>query len=200
MVLSLEFDFKRLANLDNHIVQSDYYLVCIIVLISSPGVVVRFFQWNLISVQCYLGPALVTTKDAGDAVTLLQSLAGSTFDSSQLVLTACMGFQNVSETRLQELRNKHRPAVKASIEERSKGLRAWKDSKGLASKLYSFKHDPGCMMAGTNKLNQTVDSQINGEMSHVDTASANGNELYANIAGDVEIDSVPDLKEQVAYF
>jgi hypothetical protein len=32
----------------------------------------------------------VTTKDAGDAVTLLQSLAGSTFDSSQLVLTACM--------------------------------------------------------------------------------------------------------------
>lgn len=155
---------------------------------------------NLISVQCYLGPALVTTKDAGDAVTLLQSLAGSTFDSSQLVLTACMGFQNVSETRLQELRNKHRPAVKASIEERSQGLRAWKDSKGLASKLYSFKHDPGCMMAGTNKLSQTVDSRINGEMSHDDSASANGNELYTNIAGDVEIDSVPDLKEQVAYF
>jgi hypothetical protein len=32
----------------------------------------------------------VTTKDAGDAVTLLQSSAGSTFDSSHLVLTACM--------------------------------------------------------------------------------------------------------------
>jgi anthranilate/para-aminobenzoate synthase component II len=43
------------------------------------------------------GPALVTTKDAGDAVTLLQSLAGSTFDSSQLVLTACMGYQAIGE-------------------------------------------------------------------------------------------------------
>jgi hypothetical protein len=28
------------------------------------------------------GPALVTTKDAGDAVTLLQILSGCTFDSS----------------------------------------------------------------------------------------------------------------------
>lgn len=53
----------------------------------------------------------MTTKDAGDAVTLLQSLAGSTFDSSQLVLTACMGYQAVGEARLQELRNKHRPSL-----------------------------------------------------------------------------------------
>jgi hypothetical protein len=53
----------------------------------------------------------VTTKDAGDAVTLLQSLAGSTFDSSQLDLTACMGYQAVGEARLQELRNKHRPSL-----------------------------------------------------------------------------------------
>lgn len=49
-------------------------------------------------IQFCLGPGLVTTKDAGDAVTLLQSLAGSTFDSSQLVLTACMGHQNVNVT------------------------------------------------------------------------------------------------------
>lgn len=62
----------------------------------------------------HAGPALVTTKDAGDAVTLLQSLAGSTFDSSQLVLTASMGYHNVSEVRLQELRNKHRPAIRAA--------------------------------------------------------------------------------------
>lgn len=78
---------------------------------------------------------MVTTKDAGDAVTLLQSLAGSTFDSSQLVLTACMGYQNINKVRLQQLRNKHRPAVIAAIEEKSKGLKAWRDSKGLASKL-----------------------------------------------------------------
>ncbi|KAH9612910.1 hypothetical protein KSS87_001762 [Heliosperma pusillum] len=75
---------------------------------------VMLFQTALALMELY-GPALVTTKDAGDAVTLLQSLAGSTFDSSQLVLTACMGFQNVHEARLQELRDKHRPSVIAAI-------------------------------------------------------------------------------------
>ncbi|PPD87202.1 hypothetical protein GOBAR_DD15864 [Gossypium barbadense] len=55
---------------------------------------VMLFRTALALMELY-GPALVTTKDAGDAVTLLQSLAGSTFDSSQLVLTACMGYQNV---------------------------------------------------------------------------------------------------------
>lgn len=69
-----------------------------------------------------------TTKDAGDAVTLLQSLTGSTFDSSQLVLTACMGYPNVNESRLQELRNKHRPAVRAAAEERLSALRALRGS------------------------------------------------------------------------
>ncbi|KAG8096457.1 hypothetical protein GUJ93_ZPchr0013g34091 [Zizania palustris] len=44
------------------------------------------FRTTLALLDLY-GPALVTTKDAGDAITLLQSLAGSTFDSSQLVLT-----------------------------------------------------------------------------------------------------------------
>ncbi|GER49740.1 TBC domain containing protein [Striga asiatica] len=73
--------------------------------------------------QFCAGPALVTTKDAGDAVTLLQSLAGSTFDSSQLVLKACMGFQNIHEKRLRELRSKHRLAVFAALEERPKGLK-----------------------------------------------------------------------------
>lgn len=33
----------------------------------------------------------MTTNDACDAVTLLQPLVGSTFDSSLLVLTACTG-------------------------------------------------------------------------------------------------------------
>ncbi|AQK56927.1 Ypt/Rab-GAP domain of gyp1p superfamily protein, partial [Zea mays] len=54
------------------------------------------FRTALAPMELY-GPALVTTKDAGDAVTLLQSLAGSTFDSSQLDLTACMGYQAVEE-------------------------------------------------------------------------------------------------------
>lgn len=73
----------------------------------------------------------MTTKDAGDAVTLLQSLAGSTFDSSQLVLTGCMGYQNVKEARLQELRNKYRSTVKAALEERSKCIKGWRDSQDL---------------------------------------------------------------------
>ncbi|XP_076900118.1 uncharacterized protein LOC143554164 [Bidens hawaiensis] len=110
---------------------------------------VMLFRTALALMELY-GPALVTTKDAGDAVTLLQSLTGSTFDSSQLVLTACMGYPNVYEERLQELRNKHRPAVQAALEERSKGLNMWKDSKltnGALSRMNSNSSstDESCM-------------------------------------------------------
>ncbi|GFP82808.1 tbc1 domain family member 8b [Phtheirospermum japonicum] len=111
-----------------------------------------------------LGPALVTTKDAGDAVTLFQSLAGSTFDSSQLVLTACMGYQNVHEERLQELRNKHRPAVRAALEERY--------SQGPGSKLYNLKQGSG---------------------------SADVDELYTSLNGEMELDPAKDLQEQVVW-
>lgn len=141
---------------------------------------------------------MVTTKDAGDAVTLLQSLAGSTFDSSQLVLTACMGYQNVNETRLRELRNKHRPVVIAAVEERSKGLRAWRDSQGLASKLYNFKQDPKSIMI-EKKGQRLVDAQTNGNLSRSESGSSNADEILISLTGDGEIDSLPDLQEQVAY-
>ncbi|KAA8539381.1 hypothetical protein F0562_026073 [Nyssa sinensis] len=157
---------------------------------------VMLFRTALALMELY-GPALVTTKDAGDAVTLLQSLAGSTFDSSQLVLTACMGYQNVNEARLQEMRNKHRPAVRATVEERLKGLQILRDSQGLASKLYSFKHDPGSVMI--EKTNKLVDSQTNGDISHMKSGSANADEFLMSLTGDVEIDSVPDLQEQVVW-
>lgn len=149
--------------------------------------------------QLLVGPALVTTKDAGDAVTLLQSLAGSTFDSSQLVLTACMGFQNVNESRLQELRSKHRPAVIAAVEERLKGLQAWRDSQGLASKLYKFKQDSKSMLIETNKGAQIINKQTNGNLSRSESGSTNADEVLINLTGDVEIDSVPDLQDQVGY-
>lgn len=154
---------------------------------------------NLISLFFFFfaGPALVTTKDAGDAVTLLQSLTGSTFDSSQLVLTACMGYQNVNEKRLQELRNKHRAAVIAAVEERSKGLRAWRDSQGLASKLYGFKHDPKSMLAGTDKVEGSVDKTANGNLSRSNSDSVNADGIVISLTGDLEIDSGPDLQEQV---
>ncbi|OAY74320.1 TBC1 domain family member 8 [Ananas comosus] len=144
------------------------------------------FRTALALMELY-GPALVTTKDAGDGVTLLQSLAGSTFDSSQLVLIACMGYQFVTEIKLQELRKKHRPEVLAALEERSKELRNWKKSKDLASKMYSFKHDPASILPQSNSNEVISDSEMNGDLHLFNSESEN----------DKEIDSVPDLQEQV---
>lgn len=138
---------------------------------------------------------MVTTKDAGDAITLLQSLASSTFDSSQLVLTACMGYQAVNETKLQELRKKHRPAVLTIIEERSRGLRALRDSQGLASKLYSFKRDPGSLIPETNEKEGFSDMNVNGDL--LEPASKNLDDFLNILTGDSELDPLPDLQDQV---
>ncbi|XP_022743355.1 TBC1 domain family member 8B-like isoform X2 [Durio zibethinus] len=159
---------------------------------------VMLFRTALALMELY-GPALVTTKDAGDAITLLQSLAGSTFDSSHLVLTACMGYQNVNEKRLQELREKYRYAVIAAVEERSKGLQAWRDSQGLTSKLYNFKHDPRSMLMETKKTGGLVDSQTNGDLSHSEFGSTNADEALISLTGDAELDAIPDLQEQVVW-
>ncbi|KAF5742626.1 TBC1 domain family member 8B-like [Tripterygium wilfordii] len=125
---------------------------------------VILFRTALALMELY-GPALVTTKDAGDAVTLLQSLAGSTFDSSQLVLTACMGYQNVTETRLTELREKHRPSIIAAMEERSKVLQA----------------------------------DTNGDLSRSESGSTNTEVLLMSLTGNGEMDSVPDIQDQVLW-
>eukprot|EP00261_Vitis_vinifera_P022045 XP_010653475.1 PREDICTED: TBC1 domain family member 8B isoform X3 [Vitis vinifera] len=154
---------------------------------------VMLFRTALALMELY-GHALVTTKDAGDAITLLQSFAGSTFDSSQLVLTACMGYLAVTEARLQELRKKHRPAVLGVIEERSKEGRVWKDSKGLASKLYSFKHDPGSLIKETN-TEGSGDNLTDGDQS----PSANLDVFLKGLTVNSEGDSVPDLQEQVVW-
>ncbi|KAG9453720.1 hypothetical protein H6P81_006624 [Aristolochia fimbriata] len=158
---------------------------------------VMLFRTALAVMELY-GPTLVTTKDAGDAVTLLQSLAGSTFDSSQLVLTACMGYQSVKEERLQELRKKHRPAVLAIIEERAKGLRVYRDSQGLASKLYSFKHDPGSIMQDSRK-DGLGDTQGNGDLSLSESQSRNLDDFLNSLEGESDVDSVPDLQEQIVW-
>ncbi|GJS85458.1 Rab-GTPase-TBC domain-containing protein [Tanacetum coccineum] len=151
---------------------------------------VMLFRTGLALMEFY-GPALVTTKDAGDAITLLQSLAGSTFDSSQLVLTACMGYHNVNESRLQVLRDKHRPTVEAALEERSKRLCMLRGSKGLVAKLCGSKE---------NKMDQIGDKVTNGELSRMNSECSSGDELYMGVSGDAEIDSVPDLQEQVPQF
>ncbi|KAJ0978183.1 hypothetical protein J5N97_013657 [Dioscorea zingiberensis] len=159
---------------------------------------VMLFRTALALMELY-GPALVTTKDAGDAVTLLQSLTGSTFDSSQLVLTASMGYQAVNELKLQELRKKHRPAVLAAMEERSKGLRVWRDSKGLASKLYSFKHEPGSLLSEKISAEKDGDMNTNGDAHLLEPGSTDFEGYMSNQMIDAVLDSVPDLKEQVSW-
>ncbi|KAL3825940.1 hypothetical protein ACJIZ3_021969 [Penstemon smallii] len=132
---------------------------------------VMLFRTALALMDLY-GPAVVTTKDAGDAITLLQTLAGSTFDSSQLVLTACMGFLTITENRLQELREKHRPAIIAAVEERAKGSRVFKDPKGLATKLYSFKHDPESIIKESKTESGTNDKIAVGETADLESHPA----------------------------
>jgi hypothetical protein len=156
---------------------------------------VILFRTALALMELY-GPALVTTKDTGDAITLLQSLAGSTFDSSQLVLTACMGYQTVTETRLQELRNKHRPSVLSAMEERKKGLRVWRDSKSLATKLYSFKRDPEPLVLEGDRLSNGTN---NGDVQPAESDSPGVGALFCNLSIDAEVDSLPDLQEQVMW-
>ncbi|CAH9127083.1 unnamed protein product [Cuscuta epithymum] len=159
---------------------------------------VMLFRTALALMELY-GPAIVTTNDAGDAITLLQSLAGSTFDSSQLVLTACMGFLNVTEDRLQELREKHRPSVISTLEERSKGCGALKDSKSLATKLYSFKHDSQLRMKQAKLKEDPGDRIIDSDISHSRASSTNLEDFLNSMTSDSEADSIPDLQEQIVW-
>ncbi|OVA09945.1 Rab-GTPase-TBC domain [Macleaya cordata] len=159
---------------------------------------VMLFRTALALMEFYGSPALVTTKDAGDAITLLQSLTGSTFDSSQLVLTACMGYQAINETRLQQLRDKHRPSVTASLEERSKGLRVMRGSQGLASNIYNLKHDPGSKILKTNTTEGISDTQSNGNVSVLEYGSTNLDDFLNSLTGNADLSSAPDRHEQVA--
>ncbi|XP_051126850.1 uncharacterized protein LOC127248528 isoform X2 [Andrographis paniculata] len=160
---------------------------------------VMLFRTALALMDLY-GPALGTTRDAGDAITLLQTLTGSTFDSSQLVMTACMGFLSITEDRLNELRAKHRPAVLASIEERAKGSQVFKDPKGLATKLYSFKHDPSRSIVKESRTDSGSADKVDVDgRSGLPSHSANLDEYLQGITIDSEVDSLPDLQEQVVW-
>lgn len=154
---------------------------------------IGFLYFNDLKFSSYnfVGPAIVTTKDAADAISLLQSLTSSTFDSSQLVLTACMGYLNVTEDRLQALREKHRPSVLAATEERLKGDRNWRDPKGIATKLYSFKHAPESISEDP-KLEKG-----SGDASLAVTHSEKLDEFLRNLNDDSQLHSLPDLEEQV---
>lgn len=107
-----------------------------------------------------------------------------------------MGYLAVTEARLQELREKHRPSVLDVIEERSKKGRVWKDSKGLASKLYSFKHDPGSLVE--EKQANDGGDVVSDKDVQLESHSSNIEELLNSLSIDSKVDSVPDLQQQVA--
>ncbi|XP_020591844.1 uncharacterized protein LOC110032524 isoform X2 [Phalaenopsis equestris] len=155
---------------------------------------VMLFHTTLALMELY-GPALVTTKDAGDGVTLLQSLAGSTFDSSQLVLTACMGYQDINEEKLVELREKHRPTVIAVLEERAKGLNIWRVSQGLVSKFYGFKRDVGLLPTVTKSIKELNGLLGCGDMHMMESVDG----FLGSFKSDHETASGHDLKEQVTW-
>ncbi|KAJ4704806.1 TBC1 domain family member protein [Melia azedarach] len=157
---------------------------------------VMLFRTALALMELY-GPALVTTKDAGDAITLLQSLAGSTFDSSQLVLTACMGYSTVTEARLQELREKHRPSVLVVVEERSKGGQV-SNSKGLASKLYSFKHEPEPLIEENKKSEELDDAHVDADMSQMEPSPSDLDQMLSGLTVNSELEG-RDPEDQVVW-
>ncbi|CAN4117002.1 unnamed protein product [Withania somnifera] len=159
---------------------------------------VMLFRTALALMELY-GPAVVTTKDAGDAITLFQSLTCSTFDSSQLVLTACMGFLNVTEDRLVALREKHRPTVLAVTQETSKGGPVKKEAKALATKLYSFKLDPESFMIETKPEEQSGEKKTGNKVSDSNSNSANLDEFLNSLNIESHVDSLPDLEDQVVW-
>ncbi|KAL8140727.1 hypothetical protein V2J09_006748 [Rumex salicifolius] len=156
---------------------------------------VMLFRSVLALMELY-GPVIITTKDSGEAMTLLQSFAASTFDSSQLVITACMSFLQVTEDRLQVLRNKHRPSVLAIIEERTRGSQVSKESKSIATKLSSFKHGP----QGVMKMTQESGLRASKKNTFRKVSSVNNfDEFLCNISTCPEKEYVPDLQEQVDF-
>lgn len=101
-----------------------------------------------------------------------------------------MGFLTVTEVRLVELRTKLRPSVLVVIEERTKKGRVWKDSKGLASKLYSFKHDP----------RSPTEREKTAAGANVGPCTPKPDDILNELAGDSGTESLPDLQEQVTPF
>ena len=107
-----------------------------------------------------------------------------------------MGFLAVTETRLQEMREKHRPSVLVVVEERSKKGQVLKDSKGVATKLYSFKHDRGSVVE-EKKTTEGDDKVTDEDKLRLESQSSNLDELLCTLNVDSELGSLPDLQDQV---
>ncbi|XP_039055551.1 carabin-like [Hibiscus syriacus] len=132
--------------------------------------------------------ALITTKDAGDAINLLQSLVVSTFDSSQLVLTACMGFLAVTDAKLRKLRDKLRPSVLLDVEERTKRSRFTKASKGLAYTRYCVKNERGSLLEEAKLVEDLAD----GDELKLESHSSFLDQLLCSLSADL-VGYLPDI-------
>ncbi|KAK1426093.1 hypothetical protein QVD17_14761 [Tagetes erecta] len=144
------------------------------------------------------GPDLGTAMDAGDAIILIQSLLGSTFDSSNLVVTACISFADVTEDTLQQLRQKHRPDVIAAVEERTKGEHLRKSSKGLATKLYSFKHEREPLVREPSMKQGLREKRLDKDsMDLMSPVKRDQSNIIEPI--DAKVDSLPDIQDQVIW-
>lgn len=83
---------------------------------------------------------------------MLQSIGETTFDSSQLVLSACYGFPTVDEELLETLRDRHRPAVLAALHQRSLDTRKWRTAKLEATAN-------GCALPTTAEVDELTSTQ-----------------------------------------
>lgn len=114
-------------------------------------------------------------------------------------MTACVSFTNVTDDTLQKLRKKHRPDVIAAVEERTKGEHLRKSSKGLASKLYSFKHEREPVVRQLS-IKKGFGDKI-GDKSALDLMSPLKLDGPLNIEPiNEKVDSLPDIRDQVARY
>jgi hypothetical protein len=138
---------------------------------------------------------LMQKRDTGDAVTMLQSMGEATFDSSQLVLAACLGFHDVHEDRLEQLRNHHRPSVLSALHERSLELHLWRSKNGVATKAGSLVQQ---VVGGSLPFTNPVIS-LQAKLGHFEPASESNSDVSLLGLGlnDDEESGRVDLQEQV---
>lgn len=106
--------------------------------------------------------ALVQERDNGAVLLKLQSMGETTFDSSQLVLSACYGFPTIDEELLQSLRDRHRPAVIAALHKRSLDTRQWRTAK-LDTTTNGSLPAVDLPTTAVDELRSTVEAQFSGQ-------------------------------------
>ncbi len=138
---------------------------------------------------------LMQKRDTGDAVTMLQSMGEATFDSSQLVLAACLGFHDFHEDHLEQLRNHHRPSVLSALHERSLELHLWRSKNGVATKAGSLVEQ---VVGGSLPFRNPVIS-FQAKLGHFEPASESNSDVSLLGLGlnDDEESGRVDLQEQV---